>query len=932
MGKSKTHSLARLPKDQRCQFLIGPISSWFLPDTSDLWTRPTSIAESSTNKPETAADRQYEEGEIEDDDSMEAADESHLSYFAYGSVGCFCYGEIHQSQQDKTNQLQSSTQFNSMSAIVSHLVDIREDNSRVICLRFLRPSLFPIIMILTESGSFMIHDCIKEETLIHMRKNELISRFIGPSSGQENNGGGEHHNKRAKFNVIQQINSFVWPNATNAFLGISLLKEKTNLLIWIKIKDLRADNQSQLPTTKPDYIDSHQKLDLDLPQYSSPICCMESILLDHKSCLLAVAMDDGLIKVVMVDLKENEHKRTITLARHNDQICSISLYLGDRRRFPLGLLASVSRNGLTLLWDIENEFYFADYQAAGSSANSRLNWFSLSFVSNKEANATNLAISNSDSGLTVLEIPENTRSKIRLKEPIKEKQQKGAAPALRHQALIFNVIYDPVSQIMMTSSLDGNHILWTSQKSESQVKQPIKKTIGSQLEVKSQYSIPSLPNNSRVHMMRHSPIQESLLGLCLGKAGVRFYKIAENLAQSKFDMNQGASLIARKITKASLCPTSLSWHPRNEYRVAIGTIEGKVLRVDLTPNRSSMIETEDRKTNLRKTDSSDLMPIDHEQTGDDLFGVDYQPITREADSEPLGNMPKTDGIYSICWGPNPSCAQDENRLAIYAVGSITHRLSIYYSKKEASDKLTDYLNEFLDESLPEAIGEASEIAWKSTFDLMALGTTHGKVIIAEYLEESHADRSRNRLFRKLAVIKQPMGTTYIQCLVWHPTLDEEDSRYHHIACSSNESPVFVFDVRGAREDSKLVSDVRTKLKIENSTSLMQDNVSVGGPIIISDPLYKLDAHKRPISDVAWNPHNASQLATCSFDRSCYVWSLDESSDSAKLCSKFCARDRLFTLEWSLVDDDLLYTSGHEATVWAWRPSENLHKTSETQSS
>lgn len=877
MGKSKSHSLARLPRDQRCHFLIGPMSSWFMPNTSDLWTRPLSTLEG-------------------------------LSYFVYGSLGCFCYGTIHRVlDKDHRDTHQAST----ISAIVRHLVDIKEDNSRISCIRFLKPSTIPIVMALTESGSFIIHNCIGDETLIHMRKTELISKLIDTPMNHDNSG--EHHTKKTKLNNMQQINSFSWPNTTNVFLGVSLVDAKTNSVIWLKLKDLTTQNEPCQQITKSDFIESHLKFDLDSSKCYSPVCCMDSILIDQNSSLVALAMDHGSIQVIVVNFNANQPKRVINLDRHIDQVCSLSIAMPDKEKFPLGLLASVSRNGLTFIWDIERGYYFADYLAGGGGANIPINWFSLRFLTDNDTNTTTLGISNSDNSLTVLEVPKVTSVKKRLKNPTKERPQRGAQPLMRHQALIFNVIFDPVSRITMTSSLDGNHILWTNRRS-----------ISNSLDLlEPRYLIPSLPNNSRVHMLRHSPIQENLLGLCLGKAGVRFYKITENLGHSRFDMSPGASLISRRLIKAAMCPTSLAWHPGNEYRVAIGTIEGKVLRVDLAPNRTSFIEAECRKTKSRK--GAEPMSVDRISAEDDLFGVDYQPVSHAAEDDDCSDKSlKTDGVYSICWGPNPTCPDDENRLAIYVVRSISHKLSIYYNiNRDASDRLTDYLDEFLDESLPEAIGEASEVAWKSTFDLMALGTTHGKVIIVEYLEESHADRSRNRLFRKLAVIKDSMGSTYIQCLVWHPTLDETDARYHHIACSANESPVFVFDIRQAREDSKLATDVKTKLKIEDSVELSTlDIARGGGPLIITNFLYKLDAHKKPVSDIAWNPHNSNQIATCSFDRYCYVWYLDGTSESAKLCSKYSARDRLFSLDWSLVDDDLLYTSGHDSIVWAWRPSEN----------
>lgn len=942
-----------------------------MPNTSDVWTQPT-VNKTLAPKPDSTGDVLMTT--ISDKQAHQQEDVNSLSYFIYGSIGCFCYGEIHHHHQKYATttttttcsthyELQANSQPSSpLSAIVNRLIDIKEDNSRVSCVRFLKTSLYPIAMVLTESGSFLIHDCVTSENLVHYKRSELINKFIEPIAPTDTAAEGEPRNKRAKYDVTQQISSFCWPSARHAFLGISLPKTKRNIVVWLKLKefcDTRENSQQSI--NKNDFIESHEQLELELPQYATPICCMDSTLLDSHTCLIAIATDDGLITIVNVNLTQSQSSRVIKLARHNDQVCSMSFYVGNNKKFPLGLLASASRNGLVLIWDIENEFYFADHQANASEpsrSNSKINWFALCFISSKESRNINLAVSNCDSGLTILDVPENTRSKIRFKENKDNKQQKNKhgggsfadTQALRHHALIFNVSFDPITQTIMTSSLDANHILWTCRQQEQFNKNGQKE--GIRLDATPRYLIPSMTNNSRTHMLRHSPIKEDLLGMALGKAGLRFYKISENPMHRRFDMNSSCSLIARKVTKASLSPTSIAWHPSHEYRIAIGTLEGKVLRADLTPRKGTLIEADHRKIVRSRLEQDSRTSLSASQA-DDIFDVEYNPMNRssehngnESDEEASsGQNYKTDGVYSLCWGPNPTSPHDVSRLSIYAIGSITHRLFIYHNKKDNNDKLTNYLDECFDESIPEAFGEASEVAWKSSMDLMALGTTTGKIIIATCVEESERGTSDN-LFRKLAVIQGPFSSSYIQCLAWHPSTVKDDSYYYCIAASSNESAAYVFNIK----ENLLASDVENKLKIEEgrtdySINNAHSNSTKNFPSTITTFVSKLDEHKKSISDIAWNPHNPDILATSSFDRFCYVWSLGNSYSSmtttdineeaktrvnASIVSKFSARDRLFTIEWSLVDCDLIFTSGHESTIWAWRPSENPYKSSSSQ--
>lgn len=870
MTKSKSAGLSSLPREQRAAFLIGPVGSWFMPNTTHIWSQSATT-------------------DNEDCDGNSGAT-NYMSYFAYGSIGCFCLGEIHhQPGSDR------------VAALVTRMVDVKNDNSRVACIRFQRELRYPIVVALTESGSLLIYDCLQNETLLHLKKSEVFKKFIGPTSEdeQDNCGGSEHNTKRARFNVTQQLNSCTWPQPNNLFIGVSLLKEKTCFLLRLKLKCTGIASQDII---KEKLISGHQRIELNLKSYASPICLIDSIMVDENTCLITVAMDDGLITVISMNLEEDRVLRTIKLARHSDQICSMSFSTSNKRKFPLGLLASASRDGLTLIWDVENEFYFADYlaiQQADRGSGAKINWFALKFLDMPNSK-TYLAVSNVESSITILELPDNARSKIRLKAQNREVKSKRNESLTHptHNALIFNIEFDSATKILISSSLDGNHILWSAKHAADST---------APLEIQQKFLIPAMSNNARTHMLRHSPIKEDLFCTALGKAGVRFYSIPENLVNCKFDMSPNCSLIARKIAKANVSPTSVAWHPNHEYRLAIGTLEGKIFRVDLTPRKANLVEALLIDSSEKHIASN---PVD------DALEVDYQPVGR-SHADKQTNRPKTDGVYSICWGPNPACPQDPSKHAIYVIGSISHRLFIYYSNKD-SDKLTNYLDEFQDKSLPESHASASEVSWKSSMDLMALGTTDGRVIIVTFLDESHQERSKNKLFKHLVTIQGALGSSYIQCLAWHPTTDKEDANYYKIAASSNESPAFVFNLK----EAVLVADVKERLRLEqangdSSNSSVQVN-------LLGSYVNKLKAHEKAITDIVWNPHEPNQLATCSFDKTCYVWNLDGSLLDSRVIAKFSARDRLFTLDWSLTDPNLVYTSGHDSVIWAWRPTENPH--------
>lgn len=55
-----------------------------------------------------------------------------------------------------------------------------------------------------------------------------------------------------------------------------------------------------------------------------------------------------------------------------------------------------------------------------------------------------------------------------------------------------------------------------------------------------------------------------------------------------------------------------------------------------------------------------------------------------------------------------------------------------------------------------------------------------------------------------------------------------------------------------------------------------------------------------------------------------VWNLSDGSPISLFCGHQ-HQSRLFCTEWSLHDEDLVFTAGDDAMSIVWRPSENLYK-------
>lgn len=847
MTRSKNNSKvkAEASRDQRYEFAIGPAISWFLPHSADIWSADTS-----------------------NEDKQPA-------WFIYGARSCFCYGRI--SSENARNKVTKAGANRSIVALTDHIEYIKNDNSRVISCKFCKKQTnYPYAFILTDNGNLTLYDCVNRTIILRFAKHEIINK-VSEKSERTHDTNEQPSAKKFKFSI--HISSICWPDLNNAFLSVSMSKEETSLVVWLKIPDSIINSNSDPDKNLIEFVQ------LKTSVSCADIVCMETLLLKSANMVyIAVGFENGMINIIKLNKESGSCEDIIVLKKHSKPICSLSLWSpeSEKHEYSSGILASVSRCGLVLLWDLNNEYCFADLDL-NLKAVEKFNWFACRFYALNDWQLPFLAVSNSSGGLVNLEMPKKIHPS---KRPLNGKNVLGTEGLIKHRSLVFNVTFDLNSSILMTTSLDNNIIFWDcGQKEELSSNKKILSRIDPC------YFLPTMPNNSRTHKIRFSPIANDHLATALGEAGLCFYRVPSERKEFRFHMTKGCSYVCYEIKRLKLTPTSIAWQPNHEYRLAVGTREGLVLRLDIS-NNGLVLQSLPHQTKKPIKDGGD--------------SNDFDALLSENDQKNATAKIESTGVYSLCWGPNPL---DRQKTAIYSVTS--QKLAIYTADDE---KFKENLRNLLDtkpeifSNIEEFCGMASEVSWKSDFDLMAFGATDGRVLIIKLIESKNQEDGDKYCFEKLVTIKDIF--TSIQALAWHPTTYNDSEYYYYLAVAPKE-------IHNGLNGSCVLHlfDLRSKIPQNNSQEEMDAHVT--------DSDIKLVGHTSTIAEISWSPHQENHLCSCSFDARNIVWSIDVDSRTHRILSQFVARDRLFTAEWSTVDNDLILTSGRDSTLIAWRPSENM---------
>ncbi|KAF8783374.1 Gem-associated protein 5 like protein [Argiope bruennichi] len=137
---------------------------------------------------------------------------------------------------------------------------------------------------------------------------------------------------------------------------------------------------------------------------------------------------------------------------------------------------------------------------------------------------------------------------------------------------------------------------------------------------------------------------------------------------------------------------------------------------------------------------------------------------------------------------------------------------------------------------------------------------------------------------------------FVESLKWHPEntyMSPTGSPLKFwLACGGNDNCIYILDT------SKIFEE-----KNEDFTNWV---------------VKKLTGHKKRINAICWSPHKDGYLVSVSKDGSALVWNACTGNIIVSFLSHF---DVVNTVQWSMFDEDIIYSGGQDCFVRVWRISE-----------
>ncbi|XP_055932529.1 gem-associated protein 5-like [Argiope bruennichi] len=240
-------------------------------------------------------------------------------------------------------------------------------------------------------------------------------------------------------------------------------------------------------------------------------------------------------------------------------------------------------------------------------------------------------------------------------------------------------------------------------------------------------------------------------------------------------------------------------------------------------------------------------------------------------------------VYSVCWGPyKASLIEDAGSAEFFLYSSGGGDIFINRYKKLNKQTLNFYEVATRPDDIQTNEDTCTEIIWKSDYSCVCVGTLKGFI-------EVYNDKLVLLTLCNLEI-------KFVESLKWHPEntyMSPTGSPLKFwLACGGNDNCIYILDT------SKIFEE-----KNEDFTNWV---------------VKKLTGHKKRINAICWSPHKDGYLVSVSKDGSALVWNACTGNIIVSFLSHF---DVVNTVQWSMFDEDIIYSGGQDCFVRVWRISE-----------
>ncbi|XP_022084839.1 gem-associated protein 5-like isoform X2 [Acanthaster planci] len=309
--------------------------------------------------------------------------------------------------------------------------------------------------------------------------------------------------------------------------------------------------------------------------------------------------------------------------------------------------------------------------------------------------------------------------------------------------------------------------------------------------------------------------------------------------------------------------TALSWHPERDNCLAYGTDDGRV-------------------------------------------GI-YSTFT-QGKGPALSSTFHKKTVYSLSWGPHCLAKEGVSGYCLYSCGG--DGMIYQHDPTKLGEDATNF------NSLIRSANQISymlplrtDVSWRDDGRAVAIGNEDGSIEIVAC--PSLLLLCTIRVHHKL-----------INCLEWYPTHSQSEAS---VQVPSQSAGILEDGSSGTGQSGKrwwLASGSNEpQVQVHDLTSVLGGIEPVQLKTPVTGSFRTLNGHTLRITALSWSPHGDGRLVSASYDGTAQVWDTLKGEPIANFRGHL---GRLFSVSWSILDPDVIFSGGEDFCLLKWRVSQVQH--------